>query len=161
MSLIRRLGFWTVLLTICWCLLQERPGIGSFLLGLLLAFAIASWLARDEDGRRLRFGIAARLAARVAWDIVTSNFVVARQVLFHAKRLQPAWIELPLRLTDDVRIVALAAIISLTPGTLSVDVVETKGGRRLRVHALDAPDPEAVAAAIRDRYETPLLELLT
>ena len=49
MSVFRRLGFWTVLLTVSWCLLQERPGIGSFLLGLLLAFAIASWLARVQN----------------------------------------------------------------------------------------------------------------
>jgi multicomponent K+:H+ antiporter subunit E len=160
MSALGRVGFWTVLLTVSWCLLLERPGIGSLLLGVLLAFGIACWLVRDDDGRRLRPGVLVRLAVRVAWDIVASNLVVARQVLFHANRLQPAWIELPLRLSDDARVVALAAIISLTPGTISVDLVEADGRRRLRVHALDAPDPEAVAAEIRDRYETLLLELL-
>ncbi len=151
---------WTLLLTLVWCLLQGRLGVGSGVLGVLIAYAIALWLTAHAPRRRLRIGILLRLALRVACDIVISNLVVARQVLFQARRLRPAWIDLPLQLPDDARVIALATIVSLTPGTLAVDVCEKDGRRYLRIHALDAPEPDAVAAGIRERYEALLLDLL-
>ena len=51
-------------------------------------------------------------------------------------------------------ITVLAGTISLTPGTVSSDV--SACGSYLLVHALDAPDPQAEIARIKERYETRL-----
>ncbi len=151
---------WILALVVGWSLLQGYLGVGSALLGLLLALGIAMWLTAPGAGCRLRMGVLLHLCTRIARDIVVSNFVVARQVLFEIPQLRPAWVDVPLILPDDGRVVALAAIISLTPGTLSVEVVEVMGRRVLRVHVLDAPEPEAVVAAIHARYQDPLLRIL-
>ena len=51
----------------------------------------------------------------------------------------------------------LAGTITLTPGTLSADL--SRDGRSLLVHALHAPDPDAVRDDIKNRYERRLKEI--
>jgi multicomponent K+:H+ antiporter subunit E len=63
-------------------------------------------------------------------------------------------VRIPLDGTDPVGTAVLAGIITLTPGTLSVDTID--GGRTLLVHALDVADEDALVAAIKERYEAPL-----
>lgn len=74
-----------------------------------------------------------------------------------APRLQPAFVEVPLDLRDPFAATILASIVSLTPGTVSIDVDQTRWV--LSLHALDAPDPQALVAAIKAHYEAPLKEV--
>jgi multicomponent K+:H+ antiporter subunit E len=71
--------------------------------------------------------------------------------------LQPAFIEVPLDLTSELAISLLANTICLTPGTVSARLSPDQ--RTLLVHALDAPDPDAVRDLIKTRYEAPLKEV--
>jgi multicomponent K+:H+ antiporter subunit E len=91
-------------------------------------------------------------------DIVLSNIDVARRVLGPQAALQPAWVWVPLRLQSPPGIVALAGIVTLTPGTVSSEITEDR--RHLLVHALHCTDPAALVADIQARYEAPLLEIL-
>ncbi len=97
------------------------------------------------------------LAARVLWDIVVSNLVVARIVLNPAAAPQPAWVPVPLDLRHPTAITVLASIITTTPGTVSCVVDEER--HRILVHALDCADAAALAAEIKQRYEKPLMEI--
>jgi multicomponent K+:H+ antiporter subunit E len=65
---------------------------------------------------------------------------------------------MPLRLNGNVAISLLANTICLTPGTLSAYLSADR--TELWVHALQADDPDAIVALIRDRYEQPLLDAL-
>ena len=47
----------------------------------------------------------------------------------------------------------------LTPGTVTADV--SQNGNALLVHCLHAPDPDAVAADIKSRYESRLLRIFS
>lgn len=149
---------WVIGLWAGWLLLQGDASVGNMLLGLPLAYVIAYWLAPKRALQsRIRIVPVIRLVGRVAWDIPASNLAVAWLVLTRPDHLKPAWISVPLALPDDVRVQALAAIVSLTPGTLSVDYdVKTA---RLQVHVLDTDDAEAVAQTIKTRYESLLLEI--
>ena len=74
--------------------------------------------------------------------------------------MQPRFVWVPLTVKNEHGIVALAAIITLTPGTVSSELSEDH--RWLLVHALHCPDAEAEAALVADikaRYEQPLLEI--
>lgn len=53
-------------------------------------------------------------------------------------------VEIPLDLRDPFVATLLAGIVSLTPGTLSIDVDTNRW--ILQVHALDSPDPECFRA---------------
>ena len=51
----------------------------------------------------------------------------------------------------------LGSIVSLTPGTVSIDVDQKHWV--LLVHALDAPDPQALIDEVKGRYEAAIKEI--
>lgn len=149
-------------LFLTWLMLNESVSVGHVLLALALALALPWWTQRfREHPVPLRHpGTALRLAARVAVDIVVSNIEVARRVLGPEAALRPVFVWIPLQIRHPHGMVALAGIVTLTPGTLSSEI--TADRRHLLVHALHCPDDAAVAAlvaGIRARYEVPLKEI--
>lgn len=158
-------------LGLLWLTLNNTVAAGHLVLALAMGLVVP-WLAgpvlsqgaqahRRPPGRRLRLGL--RLAVTVLGDILVSNLAVARLILSAREgSLAPTLVTIDLRLTTPGAIAALAGIVTLTPGTLSADIIEADAGgvHRLLVHALDAPDPDALVAEIRSRYEEPLLEML-
>jgi multicomponent K+:H+ antiporter subunit E len=90
-------------------------------------------------------------------DIIVSNIEVAIQVLGPLRRISPGFIAVPLDLTQDLPITLLASSISLTPGTVSLEVSEDK--QWLYVHVLNLTDEAATIANIKQRYEQPLKEI--
>ena len=64
---------------------------------------------------------------------------------------------IPLALTSPEAITVLAGTITMTPGTVSAEL--SADGRALLVHGLDVPDPDALVAEIKSRYEARLLEI--
>lgn len=142
-----------------WAALTNAASLGTLLLGAALGVALPLATQRFwPDAPRLRHPAAIlRLAARVALDILVANLAVARRVLGPLDRLRPAFVEVPLELRDPFAATLLASIVSLTPGTVSIDVDRTRWV--LALHALDAPDPRQLIATIKARYEAPLLEI--
>lgn len=163
MKLLRRIfphPHLTVLLTLVWMLLANKPSLNSLLFGLLLGIVIPFvtqpyWPQRPK----LRnWPMVVEYILVVLWDIVIANITVARIILFKrdADR-QPNWICIPLELRTPEAITVLAGTITMTPGTVSADV--SSEGHNLLVHCLDAPDPMAVRDQIKQRYERRLKEI--
>ncbi len=150
----------TLLLTIVWCLLNTSfsPGIITFglILGILVPILTAAYWPDRPVLRRPHLLISYGLI--VIWDILVANIEVARIVLFKSNdAMQPNWVTIPLELRTPEAIAILAGTITLTPGTVSSDLSDE--GHALLVHALDAPDPDAVRDAIKHRYERRLMEI--
>ncbi len=149
----------SVVLFIMWPVLNQSWSLGQVLLGLSLAVVIP-WFTeplRDHQARLRRPWLGAKLVLLVLKDIVTSNIDVAKLILGRESRIKPAFVWVPLTITDPYGIVALAGIITMTPGTLSADL--TADRRHLLVHAFNLDDEAALIAAIKTRYEAPLLEI--
>jgi multicomponent K+:H+ antiporter subunit E len=146
----------SVLLAVSWLLLQHTLApvhlISAVLIGLVVPRLLHDFLPAMAP---VRLVPALRLMGVVLWDIVLSNFVVARLVLGPVSRPQPAWVTVPLALSHPTAISLLASIITTTPGTVSCTVDEQR--RIILVHALDCSDPAQMAADIKARYEHPLL----
>lgn len=142
-----------------WLLLNNTISFGHILLGGFLAWFIpyitqSFWVQSINLNRP---GLALRFVTTVLLDIVIANWVVAKMILSSPKKLQPAFMILPLDLKEDFTITLLASTISLTPGTVSADFnIE---GHYLLVHTLHVDDPEAAVAQIKQRYEAPLKEI--
>jgi multicomponent K+:H+ antiporter subunit E len=152
----------TILLTVVWCFLVNRPSSGAVAFGLVLGIIIpimtaAFWPDRPKIKRPwLIFSY----IGVVIWDIIVANIEVALIVLFKSnEKMEPNWICIELDLRTPEAIAMLAGTITLTPGTVSTDLSEE--GRCLLVHALDAPDPDAVRDQIKRRYEARLLEIFS
>jgi multicomponent K+:H+ antiporter subunit E len=149
-------------LFIAWLMLNESASLGHVLLGAMIALALPHLTERlrPDKPRFSRWGTIVRLGLVVLGDIVRSNLQVARLILGPEHRIQPRFVWLPLTIRDPHGIVALAGIITMTPGTLSADLSDDH--RLLLVHAFDVDDDAAEAALVADirlRYEAPLIEI--
>jgi multicomponent K+:H+ antiporter subunit E len=149
----------SALLALAWLLLQQSLApaqlITAALLGGLLPRLLHGFMGEASEVRN--WPAVLRFTAVVLWDIVVSNLVVARIVLSPQLRPQPAWLVVPLELTQPRAITLLASVITNTPGTLSCIVDERR--REIIVHALDCTDAPALVAQIKQRYERPLMEI--
>lgn len=76
---------------------------------------------------------------------------MAIDVLTPRHRSRPAIIEVPLDVKSDTGILLVTNLISLTPGTLSLDVSEDR--KTLLVHAMFADDPDALRKSLKDGME--------
>jgi multicomponent K+:H+ antiporter subunit E len=152
--------FLTILLAIVWILLQGSLTAGMAVFGLILGIIIpratANWWPDRPKGFKL--GRMMTYMVLVIWDIFVANVQVAWIILTRRNsKLRPAWIIIPLDLRSPEAITVLAGTITLTPGTVSADLSNT--GRSLLVHALDAPNPDAVRDENKKRYEARLKEI--
>lgn len=149
----------SLLMLVVWLMMVGTVAPGQIVLGAILAIGIPL-LVRPflDDLPALKSPAkAVRLVFIVTYDIVIANITVARLVLGPQSNLRPVFVEVPLEVTHAQSITLLASIITMTPGTVSADLSEDR--RRLLVHVLDGPDPDAVVADIKQRYEKPLLEI--
>ena len=85
------------------------------------------------------------------WELVLANLNVARLVFSPRIRIRPGIVEIKTRLTSPMGRLALANAITLTPGTLVVDVRDDS----LFIHwiVVSSEDPEAATRAIAGRFE--------
>ena len=142
-----------------WLLLNSSVDAAHLVLGALVAIVVP-WFTerlRPERPRIRRPLVILRLGLVVLWDIVMSNIEVARRILGPEEAIRPAFVWLPLDLTDPHAIVSLAGIITMTPGTLSAELSADR--RHLLVHAFNVDDEAALIAQMKARYEAPLKEI--
>jgi multicomponent K+:H+ antiporter subunit E len=149
--------FLTLLLILSWMLLVNQIKIGSLVMAVILGTVIplitAPYWPKRPTLRNLPAMIGYILI--VLYDIVKSNFMVARIVLFMPKSsMKSAWVAVPLDLRTPEAITVLAGTITMTPGTVTSDM--SADGRTLLVHCLHAPDPDGVRDEIKSRYEARL-----
>ena len=149
----------SIALFLLWAALTNAASLGTLLLGALLALGLPFIVSPfwPDAPRLARPGVALKFAARVTWDMLVANWAVARRVVGPLAKLSPAFVEVPLDLRDPFAATVLGSIVSLTPGTVSIDVDRERWV--LQVHALDAPDPEALIRQIKQHYEQPIREI--
>lgn len=142
-----------------WMLLASDTSLGTLLLGAILALLIPQFTGKfwPDRPRTFRALPAIRLLLVVLHDILVANIAVARIVVGPLGRIRPAFVDVPLDLTDPYVATILGSIITLTPGTVSLDI--DMDARLLHVHALNVPDEAALVAEIKARYESPLKEI--
>lgn len=91
------------------------------------------------------------------WQLVLSNAYVAWEVVTPRQTFRPGIIAVPVRSRTPVEVTTLANLITLTPGTISVDVDERRA--ILYVHGMHIQDPDSFRARTR-RLEDQLLRVL-
>lgn len=142
-----------------WLVLNDSLSLAHMVLGALLAILIP-WLTdalRPEKARIRRFERALRLAGVVVYDIVVSNIELAGRILGPERNLKPRFVWLPLDIRDAHGVSALFGIISMTPGTVSVEV--TPDQRFLLLHVFNVDDEAQLIVGLKQRYESPLREI--
>lgn len=147
----------TGFLILFWLVLANSWTFGSLVMATLLGLAIPIFTAPWwPDRPRLRHPLGlVSYTLIVLWDVIVSSFQVAGIILFrHPDSIRSAFIPVPLSLTSPEAVALLAGTVTMTPGTLTAEI--SADGRQLLIHALHAPDPDAVRDAILDRYRSRL-----
>jgi multicomponent Na+:H+ antiporter subunit E len=127
------------------------------LIGGLAVLILREVLPGPRSSRRVRRILS--LVLLFLYELVVSAVRVAAVVLRPdmSRAFRPAIVAVPLTIKSDAEITLLANLITLTPGTLSVDVSADKSV--LYVHALCMDDREAMIADIADGFEKKVREV--
>lgn len=147
-----------VLLALAWSAVTGSFSFLNFVFGFVLAIFALS-LIREQVGSTGYFSRARRIISLLLlflYELVLSAWKVAVMVLSPRMNLKPGIFAYPLRVDRDFEITMLASLITLTPGTLSVDVSEDR--RILYVHAIDASDPDGTRRDIAEGFERKIME---
>lgn len=147
-----------VLLALVWTAVTGSFSFLNFGFGFLLAIVALS-LIREQVGSVGYFSRARRVISLFLlfiYELILSAWRVATLVLSPRMVIKPGIIAYPLKLDRDFEITMLANLITLTPGTLSVDVSDDR--RILYVHAIDASDPDATRRDIAEGFERKIME---
>jgi multicomponent Na+:H+ antiporter subunit E len=147
-----------LLLTLVWLALTGSWTPGNGLLGVVLAALVTSFAreqARPRDITPRPFKIFG-LALLFLYELLLSGLRVARLVLSPRMQLKPGIFAYQMKVDRNFEISLLANLITLTPGTLSVDVSDDR--RTLFVHAIDCADPDQVRRDIAEGFERRILE---
>ena len=149
-----------ILLAVAWAAL-----IGDFTVeGLATGFAIgfvALWVVKSlfpestYHGRVWRW---LKLIVLFHWELIVSSLGVAWDVLTPTQRSRPGIVSVPLKAEGEAEVLLVTNLISLTPGTLSLDV--TEDCNTLYVHAMFADDPDEIRAQIENGMERWVREAL-
>jgi multicomponent Na+:H+ antiporter subunit E len=147
-----------VLLALAWMALTGDWSLPALLFSCALGWLLLR-LVRPLGGQGFRRVRLVRLPGFLLFflkEVLVANVKVAAAVLFPAGRLRPAIVAVPLALDRDAEIALLANLITLTPGTLSLDVSPDR--RTLYVHAMAVTSPDDLRREIRDGFERRILE---
>lgn len=88
--------------------------------------------------------------------LIVANLQLARTILLVKREdLAPGFLDYPVQGLSKLEILVLSHLITLTPGTTTVEV--SADFTRLVLHALDARSPEATREEIRATLQTPIL----
>lgn len=136
-------------LALLWVLMGGDASPASIVTGVVVGLGIAVICRREPESAKLQVRLH-RVPGFVAfylWELLRSNLRVARFVLGNPNRLRPACVAVPLEDGSVAVSVVVANLVSLTPGSLSVELAGD--GRTLFVHVMHTEDPELARDEIR------------
>lgn len=141
-------------LSVGWALFAGGFTLGNLVVGFLLGYG-ALWLIAPLLGGQTRYPMRliywVRLMVMFLYELVVSSIEVAWDVITPKHRSRPAILLMPLDVKSDAGILLVANLISLTPGTLSLDVSEDR--TTLKIHAMFGDDPEALIRSLKNGME--------
>lgn len=148
-----------LIIAIIWMFLHNSLTFADFLfgylIGILVLYVLRYFLGFDFYFRKTWSFI--KLILIFIRELLKANIDVVRVVMSPKLSNQPGIIEVDTRLESDFEIATLAALISLTPGTVSMDF--SMDNKKIYVHSIDAPNKIEVIAGIRDTLEDAILEV--
>jgi multicomponent Na+:H+ antiporter subunit E len=150
-----------LLLALVWAGWLGEWNLVHLVIGFVLGYVVL-WLFQPVLGRSPYFGKLPRAIGFMAFfvgELVVSSLRVTWDVVTPRARRRPGIVAVPLDLTSDGAITLLAAVITLTPGSLGVDVSADRS--TLYVHEMFVDDPERVRERIKRGFERRVKELLS
>lgn len=148
-----------IFLALVWTFLQGELRGGNFAIGLLLGYLIIAIAERalGESAYVKRIWQLVRFVGYVLWEIFTASISLAWLIMQPTPNIRPGVVRVPLDARGDVTIATIANLITLSPGTLTLDIAGD--GSALFVHAMVLEDVAAFRSSIKDGFERRVIEV--
>lgn len=149
-----------VLLTFTWVFLTGNFWFTNFVFGFVLGYFILWTLNRnsDEGGYFKRLPKVINFVFFFLYELLLANLEVAYDLITPSYYMKPGIVKYELTARTDMEITLLSNFISLTPGTLILDVSDDK--RVLYIHVMYVKNKERFIKRIRGGFERRLLNIL-
>ena len=149
-----------ILLAIAWMLLTGELTAENFIEGLIIGYIIL-WVSKAALGGTKYFKKIPKAISFFFYfvkELLVANLKVAFDIITPKDYMKPGIVAVPLDAETDMEITLLANLITLTPGTLSLDISKDK--KVLYIHTLYLDDIENFRSEIKNGMEKRLLEVL-
>jgi|SRR5690554_416230 multicomponent Na+:H+ antiporter subunit E len=149
-----------VLLMLMWVILTGDSTFSNFAFGFIFSFLILRLISVDKKNGDY-FKLVPKLIAFILffiYELVVANVQAGYFIITPKSKLRPGIVGVPLDAKTDVEITFLTNLVSLTPGTLSVDVSSDR--KVLYVHSIHIADREKFINNIKNGFEKRLLGIL-
>ena len=151
-----------IILAFAWAALTGSFTLAGLAVGMVVGF-LALWVAQPlfenrGGGYFTKVWRWLKLLVLFHYELIVSSLSVAWDVLTPRHRARPGIVAVPLRAKGEAEVLLVTNLISLTPGTLSLDV--TADCNTLFVHAMFADDPDRIRAQIENGMERWVREAL-
>lgn len=143
-----------------WAAITGSVTLGNLLIGGVVGY-LALWVAKPLFGPTTYFERVWRIWRLVAlflYELLASSLRVVWDVVTPAHLSSPGIVAMPLDAKSDTEILLVANLISLTPGSLSLDVSEDR--KTLYVHGMFVEDPEALRQALKQGMERRVIDAI-
>lgn len=150
-----------IFLPLVWMALTGAFTFANFVVGFAIS-SLALWLISSPADVTfivyiIRFFRFVGFFFFFVWELLLANLRVAYEVLTPGFQMRAAIIAIPLDAESDLEITVLANLITLTPGTLSLDVSPDR--KTLYIHAMHVRDVEKFRRDIKQRMERRVMEV--
>lgn len=156
-----------LLLAVVWMMLSESYSLAGFVTGFIMATVVFALfaapvvkIARINFGGVTGFGrwlwSVLHLLCLFLWEVIRSNHQVGQLAFRPRLDLAPAVVAMPLQARTKEQVTLLVTLVTLTPGTLVLDVTDEP---IMYIHTIDATDFEEVLRAPR-QFEKLVMEVL-
>ena len=148
-----------MVLAFLWMFIKVSYDPISFIKGYIFGLLIIFVLRRSFGSRFYLFRLWSfiKLIFIFIKELILSNIAIVKVVLKPKLDMRPAIFAMDTELTKDWQITLLSSLITLTPGTLVIDVSEDN--KTLFIHAMNIGEVEDEINSIKNSFEKAILEV--
>ena len=153
--LLKWLGIVAFIVTLAISLIYGEVISTTWSIIIFFAAVLVGWLTSFIYARKAFFQVIylVELIFYFVWELIKASSIVAHEVVTPFHNMHPGIIAVPLDLKTDLEITIFSSMVTLTPGTLSLDVSADKS--HLFVHAMyiQEGDSAALANELKNGFE--------
>lgn len=160
----KKVYVYSIYLGLVWCFVSGNISIANFFFGAIISYVLLRPLRVFYDSTTdysfkvliLKIPSLVRYFIKLSIEIMKASIAVAKIIIQPKIDIKPGIISVPIRAKTDIGITALANTVTLTPGTLTIDISEDRS--YLYVHCIDIEDVDEICNSIKNDLEDFVLE---
>ncbi len=148
-----------ILLALAWMFLTGNLEFINFIEGFIISFLIL-WISRYATSTSSYLNKIPKIIDFIfyfLYQLIVANIKVTVDIVTPRHRMKPAIIAVPLTIDRNYEIAMLANIVTLTPGTLTLDV--SADNKTMYIHSMYVDNAEEFISELKNGFEKKLMEI--